>query len=74
MLRLTESLLPSDSPMVSDYDLYSCDDVTDAVVAAAAYDDGVANDAAAVAAVAAVAPVGHGQEPSWGERDRFDLA
>lgn len=57
--------------MVSDYDLYSCDDVTDAVVAAAAYDDGVANDAAAVAAVA---PVGHGQEPSWGERDRFDLA
>lgn len=55
--------------MVSDYDLYSCDDVTDAVVAAAAYDDGVANDAAA-----AVAPVGHGQEPSWGERVRFDLA
>lgn len=53
--------------MGSDYDLYSCDDVTDA----AAYDDGVANDGAAAAAVV---PVDHVQEPSWGERDRFDLA
>lgn len=56
--------------MESDYDSCLGDAVTDAVVAVAADEDGVVNGGAVGADVALV---DHAQEPSWDERDHFDL-